>query len=107
MGDYIVEFMKGDEVLRKKRFKELHGMYGAAGYILVNSTGKNLDKEYHWMVRRENESGWYQEYDNEGLISTFGGVDASITLPLMVKNLKHWLEKTVMARVKNHPNWFC
>jgi radical SAM superfamily enzyme YgiQ (UPF0313 family) len=41
----------------------------------------------------------------EGLIRA----DDDLLFPrfYMVKELKQWLEKTVRARVKNRPNWFC
>jgi radical SAM superfamily enzyme YgiQ (UPF0313 family) len=41
----------------------------------------------------------------DGLIEA--GDDLLFPKFYMVKDLKQWLEQTVRARVKNHPNWFC
>lgn len=74
MSDYIVKFRKGDKVLGKKGFSELRGKDGAELHILTNSSGRNLYKEYNWIVRREHASG-FREYDNNGLIDSYNGID--------------------------------
>lgn len=74
MNDYIVEFRNGSEVLEKRKFSTMDGRGGVDFYILMKSFGKNLDKEYNFLVKRKH-GDWFKQYDNNGQIVSICGIN--------------------------------
>lgn len=93
MSDYIVEFRKGDKVLKKKKFSSLDGRDGAELYIWMNSFDKNLDKEYNWIIRQEH-GDWFKKYDNTGFLVSLSGIDP-------VELVRNEVFRRMMSRLNN------